>query len=65
MIKKNANAWMTNKLFFDYIQEVVIPYVNNKRLNSEFKGKKGLIIVDNFSGHKLDEKQSQALDKAE
>jgi len=63
MIKKNTNAWMTTKIFKDYLNGVIKPYILEKRRHSEFKDQKALIIIDNFSAHKLEESQYLEFEK--
>jgi len=62
ILKKNHTAWNTMKIFLDYINQVIKPFVFSQRLlKPELKGKTALLIIDNFSGHKLDDKDVQSL----
>ena len=61
MLKKNATAWNTAKIFLEYINQVIKPYVHAQRMKPELKGKTALIIVDNFSGHKLEDNEVKIL----
>jgi len=62
LLKKNTNAWMTLKIFSEYIKYVVKPYVEFQRLKPELKDKKALLIIDNFAGHKIDEEEKKKLE---
>lgn len=63
MLKKNSTAWNTSKIFLEYINNVIKPFVLAQRLKPELKGKTAVLIVDNFSGHHLEESVVQGLKK--
>ena len=62
-IKKNINAWMTKAIYLDYLNSVIKHFVLQKRKKEEFKDKKALVIVDNFSGHNLEPEEKKKFEK--
>ena len=55
MLEFSENGYVTERIFNEYLNNVIIPYITNTRKelgdeNGEYTGK-GLIICDGFSGH--------------
>jgi len=62
-IKKNENAWMTGNLFKFYLKSTIKIFLVQQRMNPDIQGKKGLLILDGFSGHKFDDKEREEIEK--
>ena len=62
-LRKNENAWMTSQLFRDYLKSEIKFYLARQRKQAHLKDKKALFIIDGFSGHKLEDKEKEVLEK--
>ncbi|OHT08942.1 hypothetical protein TRFO_22367 [Tritrichomonas foetus] len=45
------SAYMNEEIFYYYISEILVPYVNNKRENLKIKKEKAVLLMDNLSSH--------------
>lgn len=63
VMRKNQSAWMTSSLFKNYLKSEIKLFLLRQRQNEDLNGRKGLLIFDRFSGHKLDETEKKALEE--
>ena len=62
-VRKNENAWNTNKIFLEYLHQIVKPFILGQKQKEEFKDKKVLLIMDNFSAHKIEDEKMKELEE--
>lgn len=62
-MRKNLTAWMTKAIFKSYLQTEVKLFLLDQRKRSDLKNKKGLLLIDRFSGHKFEDDEREELEK--
>jgi hypothetical protein len=51
ILKRRNKPYMNSQLFREYISTVLLPYINELRLNEEFADKEAVLLMDNCSVH--------------